>query len=152
MILISHRGNINGPNPKKENKVSYILEALSKKYSVEIDVWWENGWWLGHDKPQYKVDENFIFLTPCLWVHCKNEAAMVHFCRNKINGLLCPTYFWHQTDNYALTSNGLLWTYPQKPLTELSICVLPELSYYKKKELKKAIGICSDYICKYKKI
>ena len=32
MILIAHRGNINGPNPERENTVSYIQEALDKGY------------------------------------------------------------------------------------------------------------------------
>ena len=42
MILISHRGNLTGPNPKKENHPDYILNALREGYEVEIDVWFEN--------------------------------------------------------------------------------------------------------------
>ena len=38
MILISHRGNIDGKNPEKENTVAYITEALDKGYHCEIDV------------------------------------------------------------------------------------------------------------------
>jgi len=38
MILISHRGNINGQNLEKENSPDYVLEALSKNYDVEVDV------------------------------------------------------------------------------------------------------------------
>ena len=30
MILISHRGNIDGPNLEKENDPEYILNALTK--------------------------------------------------------------------------------------------------------------------------
>ena len=38
MIFISHRGNLSGPNPKLENSINYINEAL-KKFDVEIDLW-----------------------------------------------------------------------------------------------------------------
>ena len=40
MILISHRGNINGKNTEKENHPSYIDEAIKGEYDVEIDVWY----------------------------------------------------------------------------------------------------------------
>ena len=38
MILISHRGNINGPNPEMENNPEYIQKALDLGYDVEVDV------------------------------------------------------------------------------------------------------------------
>ena len=41
MFFISHRGNINGPEPKNENKIEYINEAMSKNFDVEIDLWFE---------------------------------------------------------------------------------------------------------------
>ena len=57
-------------------------------------------------------------------------------------------HFWHQEDDYTITSKGFIWTYPGKSLLTSSICVLPEKSTYKKFE---CYGICSDYILKYKK-
>ena len=36
MILISHRGNISGPNPERENHPEYIFEALQAGYDVDI--------------------------------------------------------------------------------------------------------------------
>ena len=56
-------------------------------------------------------------------------------------------YFWHQEDDYTLTSNGYFWTYPGKKLVKNSICVLPELANY---EDITSDGICSDYIKKFK--
>ena len=41
MIFISHRGNLEGPNPERENNPDYISEALERVYSVEVDVWYE---------------------------------------------------------------------------------------------------------------
>ena len=43
MILISHRGNINGKNPKYENKPEYIWESIRKGYHCEVDVWFIDG-------------------------------------------------------------------------------------------------------------
>ena len=39
MILISHRGNLNGPDPSKENKPSYITNAIRTGFQVEVDFW-----------------------------------------------------------------------------------------------------------------
>ena len=41
MILISHRGNIEGKQPKLENKPEYISKALELGYNVEIDIWYK---------------------------------------------------------------------------------------------------------------
>ena len=37
------------------------------------------------------------------------------------------TLFEHQEDDVTLTSEGYIWTYPNKQLTDNSIAVLPEL-------------------------
>ena len=39
MILISHRGNLNGKTDD-ENKPKYIEEAFSQGFDVEVDVWY----------------------------------------------------------------------------------------------------------------
>ena len=39
MILIAHRGNMDGPNPPQENDPSYILHTLECGFHVEIDLW-----------------------------------------------------------------------------------------------------------------
>ena len=56
-------------------------------------------------------------------------------------------YFWHEEDDYTITSKGFIWTYPGKKLFSNSICVLPENANYKNINCK---GICSDFIDKYK--
>ena len=140
MILISHRGNLNGKS-SYENHPEYIQDALSKDFDVEIDVWYIDGeYWLGHDNPQYPVDKHYLE-NPKLWCHAKNIDALNNMCKN---GIHC---FWHQNDDVTLTSHGYLWTYPDKQLTEMSICVLPEIQ---KVDITNCIGICSDYIENYK--
>lgn len=141
MIFISHRGNIEGPESKYENKPSYIFNALNMGFQVEVDVWYDNGWWYGHDKPQYKANKKDFFL---FWCHAKNSEA---FARMRL--LKTDCFFWHQEDDYTLTSNGYIWTYPGKTLVKGSIAVMPEVSY--KGNLKKCSGICSDNINFYKK-
>ena len=49
MILISHRGNINGKIIEAENNPGYIDDAIRLGYEVEIDMWWIDGeTYLGH--------------------------------------------------------------------------------------------------------
>jgi len=145
VILISHRGNLNGKSDR-ENSPDYIEEALDQDFDVEVDVWYiDNQFWLGHDKPQYKVSEGFLEHSN-LWCHAKNIQAL--YVMSKSSNI---HYFWHQEDDVTLTSRGYLWTYPGKQLTEKSICVLPELENKKSKVIlpKNVAGICSDFIVRF---
>ena len=45
MYLISHRGNVNGKNPDRENSPLYIKAALTLGYDVEVDVWYIDKEW-----------------------------------------------------------------------------------------------------------
>ena len=140
MFFISHRGNLNGINQQEENKPNYILNALSKNFDVEVDIWFSDGsFFLGHDKPEYPVNEGFLN-NKKIWFHAKNIEALNQL---NIRGLNC---FWHQNDDVVLTSKGFLWTYPGKQLTKNSICVLPEKL---KLPVVDCAGFCSDFILKY---
>jgi hypothetical protein len=145
MILISHRGNINGRFESYENEPNYIELALSKGYDVEIDVWYiDNVIYLGHDNPQYVVDFRWIRdRLNRLWVHCKNVDAVVYFkdCGYDIN------YFWHQEDILTLTSKNYIWVYPGKQPIKNSISVMPEIN---NDNITNCLGICSDLIENYK--
>ena len=144
MLLISHRGNIAGAEPSEENKPSYIEKALDVGYDVEIDVWkLENGWFLGHDEPEYAVTEAFL-KKPGLWCHAKNLDALDGLLELRVN---C---FWHESDKYTVTNNGFIWTYPGYRLVEKSICVMPENSKEKIIDFSKCYGICSDEVESYK--
>ena len=146
MILISHRGNINGNQPNQENHPDYIWKAIREGFDVEIDVWYVNGKIkLGHDVPQYdfpiELLENYYNK---LWIHCKNLEAVSKLNKfDKIGTRL--NYFWHQNDDVTLTSKGYIWAYPNIQC-ENSIAVMPPENY----NLKNHIGICSDNIIKYK--
>ena len=140
MKIISHRGNINGPRKELENKPRYINQALELGYDVEIDVWWkDDGFWLGHDGPQFKVNRQFL-QNDKFWCHAKNIEGLYKMLDN--NNIHC---FFHQEDDVTLTSKGYIWTYPNKQLTDNSIAVLP-------KELDKSLncyGVCTDFVTRW---
>tara|TARA_B100001057_G_C22531816_1_gene826062 strand:- start:288 stop:713 length:426 start_codon:yes stop_codon:yes gene_type:complete len=141
MILISHRGNLDGKRKEFENHPNYIQEAKKKGFDVEIDVWFKDkNFYLGHDKPQYKIDQNFLE-DKKFWCHAKSPEALYEL--SKIN---CH-YFWHNTDDYTITNKGYIWIYPNKPLLKNGICVLPETAEYSNLNCS---GICSDFILNYK--
>ena len=145
MKFIAHRGNITGPNTNLENKPNYIDKAISSGYEVEIDIRFiSNELYLGHDTPQYKIDISWLKeRSSSLWIHCKNIDGLGFF--NKINDSF--KYFWHQEDEYTLTSNKKIWTYPNKKLYLDSICVMPEKGI--NGNINLCYGICSDYIKEY---
>ena len=144
MILISHRGNLNGPSPDSENKIDSIDLAISLGYDVEIDLWYVGGdFYLGHDNPVSQI--NFDFLNERktnLWIHCKNIECLDKLYGTKLN------YFWHDKDLATITSNGYFWSlngcYLKNGITvELGVIDnLPE----------NIMGVCSDYVNDYKKI
>jgi len=137
MILISHRGNINGPISEKENHPDYILQAVGKGYNVEIDVWYKNGeFWLGHDSPQYKTSVEFL-KNEKFWCHAKNLKALDKMLEHDIH---C---FWHQEDDFTLTSRGYIWTYPKQNITPRSIAMCVDENYV---NVEGCYGICSDYL------
>jgi hypothetical protein len=142
MKLISHRGNTIGTNIERENSPDYVFES-SIEYDVEIDVWLvDNDWYLGHDKPIYKIEESFL-ANPKFWCHAKNLSALEAMLQN--NAIHC---FWHQTDDVILTSRGFLWTFPGKKLAkEKAIAVMPEMT--KNWDISKAYGVCSDFVENY---
>ena len=147
MILISHRGNLRGRISEYENDPSYIQKALSEGYDVEIDVWCtDDGWYLGHNKPTYKVSFDYL-KNDKFWCHAKNIKAL-----NGMTGQPDIHYFWHQEDDFTLTSRNFIWTYPGKQLTHNSIVVLPENNNDNSLTMlpKDILGICSDYIVNYK--
>lgn len=137
MFFISHRGNLTGPNPMKENSVEYINNALSKSFDVEIDLWFKNNnFFLGHDEPKYEIDLNFL-KKPGLWIHAKNLECFYQLSNFDLN------FFWHEDDKITITSKGFFWNYPGTLLSKKSICVLPEKSDIKEVD---CLGYCSDFI------
>ena len=147
MKLIAHRGLISGPDKSFENSPNQINIALSLGYECEIDIRKCNDkLFLGHDLPQYEIDLEFLS-NEKFWIHAKNLEALHFLLSTNLN------YFWHQTDDFTLTSHGFIWAYPGKELTEKSIMVMPELISSDFQMYANSIncyGICSDYVGVFK--
>ena len=142
MVLISHRGNIDGIS-KLENQPAYIDSAIELGYDVEVDIWYIGGvLYLGHDIGQYKININWLNeRSHKLWIHCKNHPALELMCESDLH------YFWHDEDDVTITSKGIIWAHPKiKPLDK-SIAVLPERHNW---PVGDCLGVCSDYIKHYK--
>lgn len=142
MKLISHRGNLNGPNPYLENSPAQINKVIDLGYDVEIDLWFkDSNFYLGHDEPYYKIDKYWLSnKKENLWVHLKNlEAAETEVVKSL-------NYFWHESDKITLTSKGIPWCFPGIYIQNgITVCldknVIPE---------SKVMGICTDFVENYK--
>ncbi len=141
MIIISHRGNLTGPKPDQENNPEYIDSAIERGFDVEVDVWWENGVWLGHDGPEHKVSQDWLKSRATrLWVHCKNLDAAYHLAKD----FRC---FCSNVDPYCYMSQGHIWV-NDVAIRPPENCVVPllkmqDIESYKFKS--SAFAICTDY-------
>jgi hypothetical protein len=144
MKIISHRGNIRGPVPEKENRPSYIDSAINIGYDVEVDLRFIDGaFWLGHDEPQYKVELSWMYLrSEKLWFHCKDVYSAL-----ELSKLKTFKYFCHSSDAYVATSTGHLWLHDiSKSVNEY--CIIPlisDIEARKYNEFKDVYGICTDF-------
>ena len=138
MKIISHRGNLNGP--QKEDNVISQLEKVAETMLVEVDVWSLGlKWYLGHDGPEREVSYDFI-ANPNFILHAKNLKALYSLSVTELH------YFWHQEDDFTLTSKNFIWTYPKKEVPPLSIIVCQTLEEVEKYKTKNIWGICTDYV------
>ena len=145
MKLISHRGNIRGPIPDKENRPSYIDCAIGNGYDVEIDVNYVNGeLWLGHDEPQYKVTHTWIQeRSQYLWLHCKDFESAKE----------CWKYqaFCHSGDPFVYTSTAQIWLHGENDnlYTLDDMTIIPVISKQESISFNTAngvpFGVCTDY-------
>ena len=147
MKLIAHKGNINGPNPAIENNPEQIDVCITAGYDVEIDLWWdveERKLWLGHSERQYEI--TWLWLSGRsnhLWIHCKDFPTLHEFTTNTSG----YNYFWHQGDDYTLTSKNHIWSSPGKPYTKNTVMVIEEAEDVKEYDCYR---ICSDYVGRLK--
>lgn len=150
MKIISHRGNLKGIVPNKENRPSYIDSAIGSGYEVEVDIRYIHGeFWLGHDTPDYKIDKMWILSRiNDIWYHCKNLDVAI-----QLKKLTCNIkYFCHSQDSYIITSTNHFWVH------DLSLnldenCIIPLLDEESVLKFNDKIiyAVCTDYVdlCKF---
>ena len=146
MILISHRGNLEGKT-NVENHPKRIDDVIKFGFDVEIDLRFsDNALFLGHDEPQYKIDLDWLLERKNnLWVHCKDLISVEYLVNSKSKSEL--NFFFHDIDLCTITSKGYIWVLPGHQPIKSSISVMPEIN---KEEIFQCIGICSDFIKSYK--
>lgn len=140
-MLIAHRGNLTGPDPQNENNPTYLDRALGLGFDVEVDLWCHSGRLaLGHDAPEYDVTMDWLDERAShLWVHCKNVEAIEMVLNSRLN------YFYHDTDDYTLTSRGFIWTFPGRAIGSQKF-VLVDLERQNPAGRARAAGYCGDYV------
>jgi hypothetical protein len=145
MKIISHRGNINGAIPDRENRPSYIDCAINLGYDVEVDIRFINGqFWLGHDEPQYKIELSWMTdRKNKIWYHCKDISSAIIL--TELNDEY--QFFCHFSDKYVLTSIGKLWVH-DLDLNLGDTCIIPLLTI---KDIdnysgNKPFAICTDFV------
>jgi len=145
MKLIAHKGNVNGPNTSTENTPQQIDWCIENGYDVEIDVRYnveKDKFYLGHDESKYEI--NWWWLAgrlEHLWIHCKDLTTLHEFTSNTSG----YNYFWHQGDDYTLTSQGQIWASSGKPYKDDTVIVIENPEDVKEYD---CYGICSDYVGK----
>lgn len=147
MLIVSHRGNLDGPNPDKENHPDYIKEAL-KHGPVEIDIRIIDGKvFLGHDLPQYEIAYNFLNKDG-LYIHCKTLDTVWWLEQN----YCYLNYFWHETDRMTFTKYGDIWCYPGVYMKNgITVELNPEPHSWMHLKENYIKGICTDYVNIYRK-
>lgn len=143
MVIISHRGNLNGPLSDLENNPEQIDIAIQNHFDVEIDLWVVDGnFFLGHDYPKYCINIDWLLARSArVWVHCKNFQSFSYLVakRNNLN------FFFHQNDDYTLTSKNNIWVFPNKPYDENSIIVSTSVDDFHHYSVNKPYGVCTNF-------
>jgi YrbI family 3-deoxy-D-manno-octulosonate 8-phosphate phosphatase len=103
MKIYAHRGNLNGPNPERENNPKYLDEALKAGFCVELDVWFKDGcWFTGHDKPTFIVPLQYLMDSNKL-CHAKDLAT----CKELEKYDYAIHYFYQDEEMAVHTSEGI---------------------------------------------
>jgi hypothetical protein len=143
-IRIAHRGNTVGPRPEKENRLSYIDDAIASGFNAEIDLWAVgNKLFLGHDGADFEVTLDWLLERDSeLWIHCKNPPAIAIMADTNAN------WFFHNSDDYTLTSRGYLWSFPGREVIGSKCVMLDFSSNLSKDDFSNhpPFAICGDYI------
>lgn len=169
MRIISHRGNLNGPEPTFENTFLMIdfIREIYPNFWIECDLWRQkyDGWYLGHDEDRLtKIQDLSAFLDKGnLLIHVKSDAysyfAMKETIWTKqVNRNIDA--FAHDKDPYVTTVFNQIIIHPDhvKGMGGGFLAMLPEKTIdlddekTARYELSGYQAICTDYPLKVAKI
>ena len=148
-MIVLHRGNT-GRDSLPENHPDTLK---TRKDSVECDVWFVNyKWYLGHDKPQYLIENIDEFLqSPKNLIHAKDGntfATLLQYCRERGYD---SDIFFHTDEKYVLTTRGNIIAYPGEYIHSNVTCMMPENMGRQLEcdERTNMAGVCSDNVYSY---
>lgn len=158
MRVISHRGNLVGPDKDKENTELYLIEALEKGFDLEFDVWYiASRFWLGHDQADNKFSIDTLiqwseqYINQKFYVHCKNMWALEEMTRIEKRNII-P--FFHDIDQCILLKDGKIWVHPnvvggvsnkENAIAVFSTCKSAAYDINYDIDFRNFYGICTDY-------
>lgn len=144
MILISHRGNIFGADPRYENSPEQIRRAYHSGYYCEVDIRLntDGKLVLGHDLGTYDYEDIEDYIKERLYHHCKDVKTYMYF-KEKLSNRV---YFFHESDEITLVSNGMVWAHPNCEDVENKICLLLANIPSQARNIRKASGFCFDNV------
>jgi len=149
--ILAHRANLNGPG-SGDNRPESIRACLERGVGVEVDVLGVNGeLWFGHDRPERRADVELLARAGVM-CHAKDIQAA------SILRSLPVSFFCLGRDEFALCSNGLIWSNYGCMPTAASIMCSPELvgapesieEFYPR--VATAYGVCTDHPLTYVKL
>lgn len=160
--IVAHRGLLNGPSKDLENNPEIILEIIKNhpRLLIEIDLnIMEDGIYLGHDYPNYKIDIDFIIKNKDRFIlHVKRFDSESDFVNKSLSKIYKISHcFSHEDDNFTITNRGWIWSHPKMGFVPNSIFVLPEkFVSLNSREFRNKInllkGICTDFPLEIKHI
>lgn len=158
MRIVSHRGNLTGPDKEKENTESYLIETLERGFDIEFDIWYMGSkFWLGHDNPvkSFSIDTllhwSTVYMNQNFYVHCKNMWALEEMVKISKRNII-P--FFHDIDQCILLKDNTIWVHPNAvnsaSVRENCIAVFPACKTIKYDinydvDFERFHGICTDY-------
>lgn len=158
MRIISHRGNLSGPDLSRENFEFALIQSLDSGFDIEFDIWYlADKFWLGHDRPErsFSIDTlikwSSKYSNQKLYVHCKNIWAMEKMTYFVISNMI-P--FFHDVDQCILLKDNTLWVHPnaihgchsrERSIAVFSSCKTADYDISLDVDFKNFYGICTDY-------
>ncbi len=108
--IISHRGNLYGPQTANENSRESIIETIENGFCIEIDLWklHVGQLWIGDKKPEYRIfHQELDKHRNKMYINCKNEEASEYCFDHK--------YRWFKDSGPIFTLNGDSWIHANLP-------------------------------------
>lgn len=137
-IIISHLGNIDGPQPEHENKLVYVQKALKEGWHVCVDVVFHCGSFILPYAGGFNSVPGSFLSKQRVWCRAHDPATLDALCNISAHAFL------NTESGLALTSSQFVWTLPGHVLTARSIACFPEHADAGWLEQFEPAGLCSN--------